>query len=169
METFASYAPQRLGALSAPKRPCAAPAPALRRGTHRQPRCDRGSSQTRAIAADPAAQPLTKDDLVSYLASGCKPRQQWRYEAHLSVTLSLRKGVGLDDAWRCVATECSASLLEYDSLHLYTCTSAPACIYIHIAPTQNSFPFSRCTYTPHRLSLHVQDRNRTRKAGVQAI
>lgn len=27
---------------------------------------------------DVATKPLTKQDLVSYLASGCKPKQQWR-------------------------------------------------------------------------------------------
>lgn len=26
-----------------------------------------------------AAEPLTKEDLVGYLASGCKPKEKWRY------------------------------------------------------------------------------------------
>ena len=30
------------------------------------------------VAQAVATQPLTKDDLVAYLASGCKPRDQWR-------------------------------------------------------------------------------------------
>ena len=28
-----------------------------------------------------AAEPLTKEDLVGYLASGCKPKEQWRWVA----------------------------------------------------------------------------------------
>lgn len=33
----------------------------------------------RAVAQpQTATEPLTKDDLVAYLASGCKPRDQWR-------------------------------------------------------------------------------------------
>jgi hypothetical protein len=31
-----------------------------------------------SVAAEPVTQPLTKDDLVAYLASGCKPRERWR-------------------------------------------------------------------------------------------
>lgn len=27
-----------------------------------------------------AAEPLTKEDLVGYLASGCKPKEKWRYK-----------------------------------------------------------------------------------------
>lgn len=32
----------------------------------------------RGVAAEPATERLTKDDLVAYLASGCRPRDQWR-------------------------------------------------------------------------------------------
>lgn len=32
----------------------------------------------RAVAAEPTTSRLTKDDLVAYVASGCKPRDQWR-------------------------------------------------------------------------------------------
>lgn len=34
-----------------------------------------------AAQAETATQPLTKDDLVAYLASGCKPREEWRWAA----------------------------------------------------------------------------------------
>lgn len=27
-----------------------------------------------------ATEPLTKEDLVAYLASGCKPKEKWRYD-----------------------------------------------------------------------------------------
>lgn len=30
-----------------------------------------------------AAEPLTKEDLVGYLASGCKPKEKWRYNYQL--------------------------------------------------------------------------------------
>lgn len=30
-------------------------------------------------AAVIAAEPLTKEDLIGYLASGCKPKENWRY------------------------------------------------------------------------------------------
>ena len=35
--------------------------------------------RTAAAAAQATTAPLTKEDLVSYLASGCKPKQDWRY------------------------------------------------------------------------------------------
>lgn len=46
--------------------------------------CKRGSQLT--VAASPpaedvavAAEPLTKEDLIGYHASGCKPKEKWRY------------------------------------------------------------------------------------------
>lgn len=46
--------------------------------------CKRRSQFT--VAASPptedvavAAEPLTKEDLIGYLASGCKPKEKWRY------------------------------------------------------------------------------------------
>lgn len=36
------------------------------------------SSRINAVATETATAPLTKDDLVAYLASGCKPRERWR-------------------------------------------------------------------------------------------
>ncbi|PRW21064.1 glutamate--cysteine chloroplastic isoform A [Chlorella sorokiniana] len=38
----------------------------------------RRSARAAAAQAEAATQRLTKDDLVAYLASGCKPRDQWR-------------------------------------------------------------------------------------------
>ena len=41
--------------------------------------CSSGARRgLRVVAQAVATQPLTKDDLVAYLASGCKPRDQWR-------------------------------------------------------------------------------------------
>ncbi len=49
--------------------------------------------------APEATQQLTKEDLVKYLASGCKPREKWRYDnclILLSPTLrGLHVGIGL--------------------------------------------------------------------------
>ena len=44
------------------------------------PTRQRGRSlRVQAVAAQPAAtKPLTKDDLVAYVASGCKPKDKWR-------------------------------------------------------------------------------------------
>lgn len=38
----------------------------------------RRAGKVTAIAAEPATAPLTRDDLIKYLASGCKPRDKWR-------------------------------------------------------------------------------------------
>jgi glutamate--cysteine ligase len=45
----------------------------------------RGRSRGRAVAASPPleevaqmTEPLTKEDLIAYLASGCKPKENWR-------------------------------------------------------------------------------------------
>lgn len=38
----------------------------------------RRAGRLQAAQAEAATQRLTKDDLVAYLASGCKPRDQWR-------------------------------------------------------------------------------------------
>lgn len=35
-------------------------------------------SKVIAVAAEASTSPLTKDNLINYLASGCKPRDQWR-------------------------------------------------------------------------------------------
>lgn len=43
-----------------------------------QPRRQRRAQVVAAVSAQPTTQRLTKDDLVAYLASGCKPRDQWR-------------------------------------------------------------------------------------------
>ncbi|KAI3430867.1 hypothetical protein D9Q98_009276 [Chlorella vulgaris] len=37
-----------------------------------------GRLVVRSVAAEPATQRLTKDDLVKYIAAGCRPREQWR-------------------------------------------------------------------------------------------
>lgn len=34
-----------------------------------------------------AAEPLTKEDLVGYLASGCKSKEKWRFEVKLFLVL----------------------------------------------------------------------------------
>lgn len=34
-----------------------------------------------------ATDPLTKEDLVSYLASGCKPKEKWRYSYQFYIVL----------------------------------------------------------------------------------
>ena len=38
----------------------------------------RRAARCGAAQAEAATQRLTKDDLVSYLASGCRPREEWR-------------------------------------------------------------------------------------------
>lgn len=38
----------------------------------------RRAARCHAAQAEAATQRLTKDDLVNYLASGCKARDQWR-------------------------------------------------------------------------------------------
>lgn len=48
-----------------------APAAGAARARRLQVRCQ-------AAQAETATQRLTKDDLVAYLASGCKPREDWR-------------------------------------------------------------------------------------------
>ncbi|EFN52704.1 hypothetical protein CHLNCDRAFT_26566 [Chlorella variabilis] len=50
-------------------------APATRQRTQLK---QRRRVAVRGVAAEPATQRLTKDDLVAYLESGCKPRDQWR-------------------------------------------------------------------------------------------
>ena len=53
-----------------------AAAAAARRGTRR-----RGGAVAASPPTEEAAQltePLTKEDLVAYLASGCKPKENWR-------------------------------------------------------------------------------------------
>lgn len=35
------------------------------------------------------AEPLTKEDLVGYLASGCKPKEKWRFIFYLLLVLSI--------------------------------------------------------------------------------
>lgn len=62
----------------------------LNEGSRRGPRSlrpshDQGSRRLHVVAASPPgeevavrAEPLTKQDLVAYLASGCKPKQKWR-------------------------------------------------------------------------------------------
>lgn len=57
-------------------RPCGAAVSSGATIAVRQPR--RGRLVVQAVAASQPATRLTKDDLVSYLASGCKPRDQWR-------------------------------------------------------------------------------------------
>ena len=43
-------------------------------------RAPRRASRTfAALAEAKAAPPLTKQDLVDYLRSGCKPKEQWRF------------------------------------------------------------------------------------------
>lgn len=53
----------------------------------------------RAVAAEPATQRLTKDDLVKYVASGCKPRDQWRCG-----------GGGEREVWAAAAAEPASTL-----------------------------------------------------------
>ena len=38
----------------------------------------RRAARCQAAQAEAVTSRLTKDDLVNYLASGCKPRDQWR-------------------------------------------------------------------------------------------
>lgn len=51
--------------------------------SHSNVRCKRGLQMV-VFASPPtedaviAAEPLTKEDLVGYLASGCKPKEKWR-------------------------------------------------------------------------------------------
>jgi glutamate--cysteine ligase len=54
--------------------------------------CKRGHQVI--VAASPptedsviATEPLTKEDLVSYLASGCKPKEKWRYSYQFYIVL----------------------------------------------------------------------------------
>ncbi|RWW35098.1 hypothetical protein GW17_00000105 [Ensete ventricosum] len=58
----------------------------------------RGSRRAKrmVVAASPptddavvVAEPLTKEDLVGYLASGCKPKEMWRYVPELLLLKSL--------------------------------------------------------------------------------
>lgn len=52
-------------------------APSVRPGAVQQ-RTRRRPATLHAATAEAVTQRLTKDDLVAYLASGCKPRDQWR-------------------------------------------------------------------------------------------
>ena len=45
---------------------------------HGAARARRRAVRCQAAQAETATQRLTKDDLVAYLASGCKPREDWR-------------------------------------------------------------------------------------------
>lgn len=64
-------------AMQAAARPCGAAVPSS--GATIAVRHERrGRLVVQAVAASQPATRLTKDDLVAYLASGCKPRDQWR-------------------------------------------------------------------------------------------
>jgi hypothetical protein len=34
-----------------------------------------------------ATEPLTKDDLIHYMVSGCKPKEEWRYKINQSICM----------------------------------------------------------------------------------
>ena len=51
-----------------------------------------GTVHAQAVAVEPMTERLTKSDLVQYLASGCKPRSQWRCAARAALlAVSLRR------------------------------------------------------------------------------
>lgn len=59
-------------------------------------RSGRKRGQQVIVAASPptedaviATEPLTKEDLVAYLASGCKPKENWRFNFKLLLVLDI--------------------------------------------------------------------------------
>ena len=75
MDTSFLRAPMQIGALGA-TRSAASPLHLQRFASrpHQQLQLARAA----AVATNSATEPLTRDDLVKYLASGCKPRDKWR-------------------------------------------------------------------------------------------